>query len=184
MVVQISGLNQLLGPGVETGKSGLAIHRAVHIPAQAAVAVQRQKIGLYPVGIAGPDLRAAFQPALEVAAPDHLLHELFGVFRPVRRQSCRHGVSFQHQPAPDVGRQHRHRRMAARPMIGIATVRITSPHAGREGRQLFLTLCAGRDPVSHGVPTSIFSCEVASQRGTSTPPDVRVTISVDHLAQS
>ena len=61
------------------------------------------KVSLKPLPIAVPDLGAAFKPALEVGPPDHLLHELLGILRPVCRKGRCHGIGFQHQPAPDVG---------------------------------------------------------------------------------
>ena len=54
--------------------------------AQAAVVVKGGEVLRQPLPIAGPDLRAVFQPTLEVAAPDHLLHELLGILRPMRER--------------------------------------------------------------------------------------------------
>jgi hypothetical protein len=102
VVVQITCIDQLDRPCVETGQPRMPARRAVYVAAQATVAVKGGEIPFQPGAVAVPDLRATFEPTLEIAAPDYLLNELFGLFRPMHSQCRSHGIGFQHQSAPDV----------------------------------------------------------------------------------
>ena len=149
VIVQIACVHQLGHPGVKTLQPRLATRRALYITAQAAVAVKGGKVDLQPAAIAGPDLRTAFQPALEIAAPDHLLHELLGVLGAVRGQCGCHRILLQYQPAPDVGRQNRHGLVRAGPMVGVAAIGIAAAHAGDKCLQDCIANGAGGGPVCH-----------------------------------
>ena len=90
-------------PGVKTRQTGAASEGVVQAPAHTGVGVQRGQVGCQALAIVCPNLRAALQPALEVAAPKHLLHKLLGALRAVQSQRLGHHLLLGHQPAANVG---------------------------------------------------------------------------------
>lgn len=101
--MEIASIRQFGCPSIEALQPRLPSHCTIDIAAQAAITVKHVKISVQPFAITVPDLRSAFQPALEIAASDHLLHELFRVFRPMGGQRRGNRIRLQHQPAPDIG---------------------------------------------------------------------------------
>ncbi|OYU18347.1 MAG: hypothetical protein CFE34_11070 [Rhodobacteraceae bacterium PARR1] len=66
-------------------------------------------------------------------------------------KGCGDGVLFQHQPTPDIGRQHRHRLVCAGSVVGVAAIGIAPPHPGGEFGQEGIALGAGGGPVGHRI---------------------------------
>ena len=135
VIVQVAGLDQFRRPGVETGQAGLARLGRGDSPAQPAILLERDEVPVETVAIAVPNARAAFQPALEIAPPDHLLDEFFGRFRAMRIDGGRDRLALGHQAAAQIRREHRHVPVRARAAVEIAPPRIARAHPRREGRK-------------------------------------------------
>ncbi len=75
VVVEISCLQQLLHPVIEAVDPGLALDGAT-VGARKAALSCRRKLLIAIAAVSPPDLRPRLQMALEVAAPEDLMHEL------------------------------------------------------------------------------------------------------------
>ncbi len=151
VIVQIAGFDQFPRPGIETVQPGLPALGPVDRAAQAAILLQRREIALQTLAIARPDGGAAFQPALEVAAPDDLLHELLRRLGPVRGKRGGDHVALQHEAPPDIGRQGRDIPMRARPAVVVAPRGIAATHARNEIAHQRLAPCARRPLIALGL---------------------------------
>jgi hypothetical protein len=101
VIVQVARRDEFPGPSVETVESGLAGFGASDSAAQPGIAVPQCDVREQSVAVAFPDLWAVLHPALEVAAPEDLLHELGGRRGPVCSDRRIDHLGFGQEPAAD-----------------------------------------------------------------------------------
>ena len=134
-VVQIAGRGQLGRPGVETVDPGLPIPRGGEAARLVRVGRHARLGPRDGLQIGGPQRRAAFEPALPVAAPEHLADEFLGRARAVAGQHGRDYLVLADQPTADRGGETRDMDMPPRPLFQIAQAGIVGPRKVGKGRQ-------------------------------------------------
>ena len=149
VIVQIAGFHEFFDPRVEADKPRVPRLGSLHIEAQAAVSVERGEIGPQPLNIGFPDLRTLFQPALEVATPEHLLDEFFCSLRAMGGKCRRDDFLLADEPASDIGRQARHGFVLSRTVVMIAPVGVAPPHCRDEVLHRGQSCRAGGDEILH-----------------------------------
>ena len=101
VIVQIARCYEFACPVVEAFYSGAARFGI----GQCVSVVKSLPIRVAPGQIARPDLRAHFQPAFPIGAPQHFLYEFFGRGQAMASQNFGHGLLLGEEPVTEIGRE-------------------------------------------------------------------------------
>ncbi len=86
--------------------------------------------------------------ALEIAAPEDLLHEFLGTLQVVTLQHGVQHLALGDQPMAQIGRENRDIRAIIRAIIAVAAIGIAAAGCRKEGREARQTGLAGGDELT------------------------------------
>ena len=104
MVVQIAGLAQFVGPGVETIDAGAPIDRLIIGLQQGRRLLHRPHAARHREAIVPPDLRIMLEPALPIGAPRDLMQKGPRLALQMRTEDGGKDLILSDQPVADIGR--------------------------------------------------------------------------------